>query len=215
MSKYVKDLITDELQAALDGVQRRAAGERRRPDANEQNVALRKQLRKKNIQLLVVKNSLARRATEGTPLAPAFEGVEGTLAVVWGGDDIVSLAKEVVRLAEDKEFAPFEAARRRDGRRSSSRPKKSKQVSKWPSRARAAQHPGGPDPVPGRELVGAVASAPAAALASQIKQKGEGDEEEAPAEAASRRDRGCREAAGPSDSPSANRWQSQRTRLSK
>ena len=34
-------------------------------------------LRKKNIKLVVVKNSLARRATEGTPLAPAFEGVEG------------------------------------------------------------------------------------------------------------------------------------------
>ena len=55
----------------------------------------------------MVKNSLARRATEGTPLAPAFEGVEGTLAVVWGGEDIVSLAKEVISIAEDKEFEPF------------------------------------------------------------------------------------------------------------
>ena len=82
---------------------------------------------------MVVKNSLARRATEGTPLAPAFEGVEGTLAIVWGADDIVSLAKEVVRLAEDKEFEGFaarggvmdgaQAARRRGRRRSASGPR--------------------------------------------------------------------------------------------
>ena len=47
---------------------------------------LRKELRGKNIKLEVIKNSLARRATEGTPLAAAFEGVEGTLAIVWGGE---------------------------------------------------------------------------------------------------------------------------------
>ena len=65
MSKYVKDLLTKELQKRFDGVD----------DAllvnvigmpNEQNVALRRQLRQKKINLVVVKNSLARRATEGT-----------------------------------------------------------------------------------------------------------------------------------------------------
>ena len=58
---------------------------------------------------MVVKNSLARRATEGTPLAAAFEGSKGTLAMVWGAQDIVSLAKEDHRLAGDKEFATFSA----------------------------------------------------------------------------------------------------------
>ena len=76
MSKYVKDLITNDLRNRLDGVD----------DAllvdvigmkNDKNVALRQRLRQKNIHLLVVKNSLARRATEGTRLAPAFEGVDG------------------------------------------------------------------------------------------------------------------------------------------
>ena len=67
-----------------------------------QTVVLRKELREKGIQLTVVKNSLARRATEGTVLAPAFEGLEGTLAAVWGAEDFVSLAKEVVRLHDSK-----------------------------------------------------------------------------------------------------------------
>ena len=46
---------------------------------------LRRQLREKNIQLLVVRNSLAHRATEGTPLATALDDMEGSLAFVWGG----------------------------------------------------------------------------------------------------------------------------------
>ena len=95
------------------------------------------ELREKNIKLVVVKNSLARRATEGTPLAAAFEGVEGTLAIVWGGDDIVSLAKEIVRLAEAKEFEGF-AARGgvMDGAKLT--PAQVKEVSKWPSRGRSS-----------------------------------------------------------------------------
>ena len=106
MSKFVKDLLTRDLKTQLTGVS----------DALLVNVIgldslrtskLRTELRKKNIKLEVVKNSMARRATEGTPLAPAFEGVEGTLAIVWGGDDFVSLTKEIVRLTEAKEFEGF------------------------------------------------------------------------------------------------------------
>ena len=35
--------------------------------------------------------------------------MDGSLAAVWGGEDIVSLAKDIVRLSEDKQFAPFAA----------------------------------------------------------------------------------------------------------
>ena len=59
---------------------------------------------------MVVKNSLARRATEGTRLDAAFESIDGTMAIVWGGEDIVSLAKEVVSIAgmtrTSSQFAP-------------------------------------------------------------------------------------------------------------
>ena len=53
------------------------------------NYRMRKDLREKNIQVLMVKNSLARRATEGTLLAPAFEGLTGSTAIVYGGTDVV------------------------------------------------------------------------------------------------------------------------------
>ena len=59
-------------------------------DAN-QSVLLRKQLRDKNIQLLVVKNSLARRATEGTSLGPSVRRRRGYFGAHLGrrGSDLV------------------------------------------------------------------------------------------------------------------------------
>ena len=95
MSKYLKNLIADDLKKRLDGVSDLLVVDVMGMKSNK-NVELRKQLRQKKINLLVVKNSLARRATEGTVLAPAFEGVEGSAAVVWGAEDIVSLAKEII-----------------------------------------------------------------------------------------------------------------------
>ena len=96
MSQYLKELITDELKSRFDGVSDALLVDVIGMEVNS-NVELRKTLREKNIKLMVVKNSLARRATEGSALAPAFEGAGGTIAVVWGGEDVVSLAKEVDR----------------------------------------------------------------------------------------------------------------------
>jgi large subunit ribosomal protein L10 len=165
MSKFVKDLITKELQQRLEGVD----------DAllvnvigmpNEQNVVLRRTLREKHIQLLVVKNSLARRATEGTALAPAFEGAQGTMAVLWGGEDVVSLAKEVVRLSEQKEFEPFAPCGGvMDGQRMTA--DDVKQVSKWPNRDELLSLVAGQIIGVGSELASQLIG-PAQQIASQI-----------------------------------------------
>jgi large subunit ribosomal protein L10 len=108
MSKFVKNLQIDDVKKKLAGVGDALLVSILGMDAIK-NQSLRAKLRSKNIQLLLVKNSLARRAVEGTPLAAAFEQAEGSLCVVWGGTDIVSLAKEVVALADDKTMAPFQA----------------------------------------------------------------------------------------------------------
>jgi len=172
MSKYVKDLMAEDLKQRLDGVTEALLVSVIGLDANK-NVLLRRKLREKNVSLMVVKNSLARRATEGTPLAAAFEGLEGTAAVVWGGEDIVSLAKEVVKLAEDKQFEAFEAR----GGVMEGAPLSAdevKQVSKWPSREEQLSILSGQILSPGANLSAALLG-PAAALASQIKQKSESD----------------------------------------
>jgi large subunit ribosomal protein L10 len=178
MSKLVKNLVTEDLRKQLTGVS----------DALLVNVVgldairttkLRKDLRAKNIKLEVVKNSLAKRATEGTPLAAAFEGVEGTLAIVWGASDIVSLAKEVTRLAGLKEYEKFTArGGAMDGAKLSA--EEVKQVSSWPSREEQLSLLMGQILSPGAKLASQLIGL-GGALASQIKQRVEDLEKNAPA----------------------------------
>ena len=108
MSKYLKDQITADLTRRLDGVADCVLANVNGLDS-EKTFLLRKRLREKDIHVLVVKNTLARRATEGTSLGPAFEGIQGSSAIVWGGEDFVSLVKEVTELDKDEEFEEFSA----------------------------------------------------------------------------------------------------------
>lgn len=170
MSKYLKDLMTEELKSRLTGIDDAMLVDVIGMEA-EATVELRRELREKNIQLMVVKNSLARRATEGTALAPAFEGSAGTLAVVWGAEDVVSLAKEITRLAEDDKYGSFETKGGvMDGAKLS--PEDVKAVSKWPSRQEQLSLLVGQILGPASTLSGQLLGA-GGALASQIKQKAE------------------------------------------
>jgi len=170
MSKFVKDMITKDLRNRLEGVD----------DAllvdviglkNDKCVALRQRLRKKSIHLLVIKNSLAARATQGTRLEKAFENSTGQMALIWGGEDIISLAKEVVNIAEDKNFEKFVAK----GGVMDGQPLEADQVkavSKWPSRKEQLSILSGQILSVGATLSGQLLSA-GSKLASQIKKKSE------------------------------------------
>src|SRR5687767_12724248 len=132
MSKTLKRLITEEIKQRLQGVN----------DAVLVNVIgldslntynLRRELRKKGLSLLVVKSSLARRATEGTSLAPAFDGGEGSVAIVYGGEDFISLVKEMVAIYKKPEYEKVQSRGGvMDGEKLS--PEKVKEVAKWPNR---------------------------------------------------------------------------------
>jgi len=170
MSKYVKDLVSKEIAKQLDGVSEALLVNVVGLDANK-TVVLRRQFREKDIRLLVVKNTMAKRATEGTPLAPAFEGVEGTSAVVWGCEDIVSLAKEVTKLNDDDEFEAFQTRGGvMDGESLSA--ERVRQISKWPSRAEQLNILSGQILSPGANLAAAICG-PGGALAGQIESKTE------------------------------------------
>jgi large subunit ribosomal protein L10 len=177
MSKYVKNLITEDLRERLRNVHDALLVNMVGLDANT-NTRLRAELRGKNIQVTVVKNSTAARAVEGTPLAPLFADLSGTAAVCWGGEDIVSLAKEISRLARDDKFAPFQARGGvMDGEHLSA--PQVEQVSKWPSRTEQLSILMGQILSPGAMLASQLESV-GGALASQIEQKAEGEEPPAP-----------------------------------
>jgi len=171
MSKFVKDLLTKDLAGRLDGVTDCVLADVIGMEANSAT-ALRARLREKGIGMMVVKNSLARRATDGTSLAPAFEGIDGSHAVLWGSDDFVTLVKEVTEL--DKDEAVFEKFETRGGAMDGEQltPDRVKEISKWPSRAEQLSMLVGQMLGPGAALV-AQLSGPGGQLVGQIKQKSE------------------------------------------
>jgi large subunit ribosomal protein L10 len=133
MSKAIKDMLVDDLKHRLQGVGDVIVVSLGQLDA-QQTTTLRQTLRKKQIHLQLVKNSLARRATAGTPLAPAMENAAGMLALAWGGEDVVDLAKELDRISGDKQFEGFECrGGALDGGRLGA--DDVKRVAKWPTRS--------------------------------------------------------------------------------
>jgi large subunit ribosomal protein L10 len=176
MSKLVKDLITDDLKGRFEGVTDLFLVNLVGLDAIKTQT-LRKKLREKNIHLMMVKNSLARRATEGTVLAPAFEGASGMLAVVYGASDVVSLAKEVTKLADDKLMAPFATT---GGVMAGAKltAEEVKGVSKWPTREEQLSMLVGQILSPGAKLASQLNSV-GGALVSQLKEKAKEPEGEA------------------------------------
>jgi large subunit ribosomal protein L10 len=179
MSKYVKNLVVREIAQRLQGVDDALLVNVIGIDANR-TVALRRELREKNINLLVIKNGMARRATEGTPLAPAFQSAAGTLAVIWGGEDFISLVKEVTRLDKSTQYEQFQARGGvMDGERLS--PERVREIAKWPNRQEQLSILSGQILSPGAQLASQLLG-PGGALASQVKKKAEEEEEQTPQE---------------------------------
>ncbi len=175
MSKYVKNLISDHLKHRLEGVENALLVNLIGLSANANN-QLRADLSEKGIQLLVVKNSMAKRALEGTPLDGMFDGVTGSSAVCWGEEDLVAIAKEIVKYAKNPEFEAFQLRGGvLDGGRLSQ--EEAIAVSKWPSREELLATISGQISGVGATLSGQLIG-PGGALASQISQKAEGEDGE-------------------------------------
>ena len=178
MSKLIKNMLTEDLKTRLADVGEVIVVSLGKLDAI-QTSTLRQTLRKKRISLQMVKNSLARRAMQGTPLAPAFEKAEGMLAIAWGGEDVVDLAKELDRLTGVKEYEGFEfRVGALDGARLG--PADIKSVAKWPSRAEQLSILSGQISSLGARLSGQILSA-GGTLAGQISSRADDLEKAGPA----------------------------------
>jgi large subunit ribosomal protein L10 len=94
MSKYVKELMMDQLKSELDGSRSVLILDFKGLDAVSEN-KLRLDLRKKNIRMRALKNSLARRVFADMGLGGLDRFLEGPSVAVWGGDGVAELAKEV------------------------------------------------------------------------------------------------------------------------
>ena len=97
MSKMVKDLITKELSTRLKDLDGVAVINPRGINATKNN-GIRRRLHAKGLRMMVVKNTLARRATEGSRLKGFDKLLDGPSAVIYGTAEssIPSIARVVL-----------------------------------------------------------------------------------------------------------------------
>ncbi|MFN0088576.1 MAG: 50S ribosomal protein L10 [Blastocatellia bacterium] len=75
----------------------------------EKDYALRKSLRDANLRYRVVKNTLGRRAVEGTPLESLKDHFVGMSAIAYSESDPVSIAKVLSKFAKENPQLVFKA----------------------------------------------------------------------------------------------------------
>jgi ribosomal protein L10 len=176
MSKYVKNLVSNEIKGRLDGVADAIIVDVIGLDSDA-SFRIRKLFREKGVNMLVVKRSLAYRATEESSLSPLFESKQGSVAIVWGCEDFVSLAKEIAAVIKSGDFEKFILKGGvMDGEALS--PEKVLEISKWPNREEQISLLVGQILGPGSQLSGQLLGA-GSKLAGQIKKLVENKEGEA------------------------------------
>ena len=104
MSKTIKNLIERELEGKLKDVEGCAVVDSRGLDGNANN-KLRRKLSESGMKMLVVKNSLARRATQNSKLKGFDSLLDGPSAVIYGGTNIEvsAIARLLVDAKKDNE----------------------------------------------------------------------------------------------------------------
>jgi large subunit ribosomal protein L10 len=177
MSKAVKQMIMDDIRQKLGECRDLVVVNTSRLDARSDN-RFRLALRKKGMSLLQVKNTLARRALSEAGVTAMDKVLVGPSTLVWGGEDIVALSKEIAQWA--KQFKDLEIK----GGSVEGQPVDAQAVealSKSPSREQLIGQIAGLLLSPGARVAGALLG-PGGRLAGQLKAMSE-KEEEAPAAA--------------------------------
>ena len=100
MSKRIKELLVTDLQQRIGDTSEMLVVDSSRLDAISDN-RFRLGLREKDIRILTVKNSMALRALHSAEVTALDPILEGPSSLVFGGEDIVSLSKEVAGWARE------------------------------------------------------------------------------------------------------------------
>jgi large subunit ribosomal protein L10 len=173
----MKEMMIEEVGTRLNGVRDILALDSSKLSGVTAN-KLRLAMRKKKISALTVRNKLARQALKKAGVTSLDEFLQGPTTLVWGGEDIVALSKDIAKWA--KEIEPLQIkGGTTEGTALSAATVDA--LSKSPGRKELIAQIVGLMLSPGSQLAGAMLG-PGGKLASQIKKISE-KEEGAPAAA--------------------------------
>jgi len=109
MSKYIKGLMIEQLEKQFEGVNEFLIVSTMGVGGVDNN-ELRGSLCEKDIKLSVVKNSIMQRALSNMGMDKAGVLLDGPCTVVYGGDNIVDVAKELVGWSKKIKAIEFKGA---------------------------------------------------------------------------------------------------------
>lgn len=174
MSRFVKGLLQSEFENKLknEDINQFLVINTRGVDGNSNN-EMRGALKEKGVNLMVVKNSLFKKALANCDMPQAGDLFDGMCTVAYGGDSIVDVAKEVVdwrkKLGKVEIKGGF-----LDG--SVLDPDQTEELSKMPNRAELLGEIVTLVQSPARQVAGAIAG-PGGKVAGCVKAISEGEEE--------------------------------------
>ena len=171
-------MIIEEVGARLNGVRDIVAVDASKLNGVTAN-KLRLAMRKKKISALTVSNKLAQQALKKAGVTALDPFLQGPTTLVWGGEDIVALSKEIAKWAKEIEPLKIKGGTTEGTALS---PATVEALSKSPGRLELIGQIITLMTSPGARLAGALLG-PGGKLASQVKKISEKEEGEAAAEA--------------------------------
>ena len=164
MSKPIKNLITTAYKDKFRDLEGAVLIDIRGVASNDNN-ELRSKLAKKEIRVSVVKNSLAKAAFTGTAIEGISDLLDGPSAMVYGGNSVVEVARELIDAVKAIPNVDFKGAIM-EGQIFG--PDQVEQLSKYPTREEAHAQAVQLILSPAQNLVGAVLG-PGRSIASLVK----------------------------------------------
>ena len=107
-AKQAKQVIIDEIKEKLDGAQSAVVIDYMGPTVAQAD-AMRKKLRDANVDYTVYKNTLIKRAIEGTEFAPLAEVLDGPSAIAISKEDATAPARVLKEVIDEFKKMEFKA----------------------------------------------------------------------------------------------------------